>query len=135
MQIIKVPSVFSLKLPDGEWLNLALVRRLQFELQPPVAIITWSNGDFQVYNGDQALAIVEAWEQATAKIDSGHQRTAEREVLEVLRRRGGTILRTDLLTILPDCFPALKTLRGRGAITFRHGEVSVAQVSHCPNRR
>lgn len=127
-QIISVPTVHSLKLPPGEWLNLALIRRLQFELEPPSAIVTWSNGDSQLYNGDQALAIVEAWEEATAKI-SGQFSRSEREVMEVLRRRGGEMYMTELVTILPDCFPALNTLRGRGAITFADGGASSASSS------
>lgn len=61
MQIIKVPSVYSCKLPGGEWLNLALIRRIQIELDPPTALIEWENGDRQVYKGLKAMALAEAW--------------------------------------------------------------------------
>lgn len=118
-QIISIPSIYSLKLPNGEWLNLALVRRLQFESDPPVAIVTWANGDSQVYNDDQALAIAQAWEEAPTKIDRSN--STEREVLEVLRRRGGKMPVADLVSIFPNCLPALNILRRRGAITFRLG--------------
>jgi hypothetical protein len=69
--IIKVPSVFSVKLPGGEWLNLALIRRLQFQDQPPTAHITWENGDTNVYHHEKALAIAEAWSE-TQVIDKSH---------------------------------------------------------------
>jgi hypothetical protein len=64
--IIKVPSVFTCKLPCGEWLNLALVRRVQYDnlTGKPVAIITWDNGDGQYYEGENAIALVTAWEEA-----------------------------------------------------------------------
>lgn len=56
--------MFTLKLPGGEWLNLALIRRLQTELLPNVAVvITWENGDNTVYRGDKARAIIEAWNE------------------------------------------------------------------------
>ena len=124
MQIIKVPSVYSCKLPNGEWLNLALVRRLQFESDPAVAIVTWANGDSQVYNDDQALAIFQAWEEAPTKIDRSNQQHTEREVLEVLRRRGGEMPLADLVSVFPNCLPTLNRL-GRGAITVRHGGASL----------
>lgn len=126
-QIVSIPSIYSLKLPNGEWLNLALVRRLQFESEPPVAILTWSNGDSQLYNGDQALAIVQAWEEASAKVSG--QRTNESEVMEVLRRRGGEMLTSELLEILPECFPrVLNTLRSRGVIAFRDNAVMLRRM-------
>jgi hypothetical protein len=74
MQIIKVTCVFSCKLPNGEWLNLALIRRLQLELDPsPILVLTWENGDSQTYRGDKALAIVEAWEEAQTIDKSGEE--------------------------------------------------------------
>lgn len=64
MQIIQVPSVFSCKLPGGEWLNLALIRRLQLKSDPFAVAVTWANGDSQEYRGDKAAALLEAWEEA-----------------------------------------------------------------------
>jgi hypothetical protein len=61
MHIIKVPAVFTCKLPGGEWLNLALIRRLQTEGDPPAVVITWENGQNQFYYGDKARSIIEAW--------------------------------------------------------------------------
>jgi hypothetical protein len=71
--IIKVPAVFSCKLPSGEWINLALIRRLEYELkiEVPVAKITWDNGDHQIYVAENAIALVTAWEEA-------HKLTQER---------------------------------------------------------
>ena len=71
MQIIKVPSVFSVKLPGGEWLNLALIRRLELKSDPFALVVTWENGDNQEYRGDKALAILEAWEEASFVDKSG----------------------------------------------------------------
>lgn len=71
MHIIKVPSVYSVKLPGGEWLNLALIRRLQFEESPPTAYVTWENGESNVYHHEKALALVEAWSE-TSVIDKSH---------------------------------------------------------------
>lgn len=61
MHIIKVPAVFTCKLPGGEWLNLALIRRLQTEEEPSAVVITWENGQNQIYYGDKAKSIIEAW--------------------------------------------------------------------------
>jgi len=64
MHIIKVPSVFTCKLPGGEWLNLALIRRLQAEYIPTTTVlITWDNSDTSIYRGDKAIAIIEAWSE------------------------------------------------------------------------
>ena len=51
------------KISGSEWLDLTFIRRIQFELDPPVLILTWTNGDSQVYNGDQALAVVKVCEE------------------------------------------------------------------------
>lgn len=53
--------MFSCKLPGGEWLNLALIRRIQVECNPPTALIEWDNGDHHVYKGLKAIALAEAW--------------------------------------------------------------------------
>jgi len=64
MHIIKVPAVFTCKLPGGEWLNLALIRRLQAEYIPTTTVlITWDNSDTSIYRGDKAIAIIEAWSE------------------------------------------------------------------------
>lgn len=64
--IIKVPSVYTVKLPQGEWINLALVRRCQVELDPvPVVVLTWENGQTQVLRGEKAIALLEALEETT----------------------------------------------------------------------
>ena len=62
MPIIKVPAVFGLKLPEGRWLNLALIRELQTDLESSHAtvIVIWVNGDKNAFVGAQALAIIEA---------------------------------------------------------------------------
>lgn len=76
MNIIKVPAVFTLKLPGGEWLNLALIRRLQTEINPPLAVITWDNGKNQSYYGDKAIAIIQAWSEIKG-IDKSEVKTPD----------------------------------------------------------
>lgn len=65
--IIRVPSVFACKIPGGEWINLAEIRRLQLDhdQEVPVLRVTWANGESFVYRGIQASAILAAWETAT----------------------------------------------------------------------
>lgn len=66
MHIIKVPAVFTCKLPGGEWLNLALIRRLQVETDNrgvTTVVVTWDKQASQVYRGAKALALLEAWEE------------------------------------------------------------------------
>lgn len=66
MHIIKVPAVYSLKLPGGEWLNLALIRRLQVETDNrgvTTVVVTWDKQASQVYRGVKALALLEGWQE------------------------------------------------------------------------
>lgn len=56
--------MISLKLPDGEWINLTQIRRLQIEIDntaSPLILVTWANGDHDTYRGCKALAIAEAF--------------------------------------------------------------------------
>jgi hypothetical protein len=70
--IIKVPAVFSCKLPNQKWLNLARVRTLEYEEnERPLVRVTWDNGDRQFYAGEEATALLAAWEEA-------HKLTQER---------------------------------------------------------
>ena len=64
--IIKVPSVYSCKIPSGEWLNLALMRRLQYEVTESLQVVrvTWENGDKNRFTGEDAIALLTAWEEA-----------------------------------------------------------------------
>ncbi len=71
MHIIQVPSVFTCKLPGGEWLNLAQIRSLEIEDNPLTVLVTWSSGGHQVYRGVQAFALIEAWAEAKG-VDKSH---------------------------------------------------------------
>jgi len=53
-------------LPGGERLNLAQIRSLQFEEPPLVVMVIWANGDRSIYRQAQALALLEAWDEATS---------------------------------------------------------------------
>lgn len=70
MQIIQVPSVFLIKIPGGEWLNLALIRTLEFGPSEEVCI-TWACGERQIYSGPKAIAILNAWQEAKCIDASG----------------------------------------------------------------
>ncbi|BBD60613.1 hypothetical protein NIES2109_34120 [Nostoc sp. HK-01] len=65
--IISVPTIFSCKLPSGGWVNLAQIR--QIEIDPPtgVVITTWVNGEKQRFDGENATAILQTWEQAAQR--------------------------------------------------------------------
>ncbi|AFZ32228.1 hypothetical protein Glo7428_3768 [Gloeocapsa sp. PCC 7428] len=49
-----------LALPGGEFINLELVRRIETELDPPVARIIWARDETRVYHAERASAIIEA---------------------------------------------------------------------------
>ncbi|BAY74161.1 hypothetical protein NIES25_51860 [Nostoc linckia NIES-25] len=64
--IVNTPSVFSCKLPTAGWLNLSQVRQIQFEDVPTrTAVLTWQNGDKQTFFGEDAVTLINAWEEAT----------------------------------------------------------------------
>ncbi len=71
MHIIQVPSVFTCKLPGGEWLNLAQIRSIQTEEYPLLIAVIWANGDRSFYRNHQANALLEAWAEAKG-VDKSH---------------------------------------------------------------
>ena len=75
--IIKVPSVYFVKLPHGEWINLASVRSVEVQEEPDSFIpnvnhvivrLTFDTGKSKAYSGVKAAAIQEALTE-TAYID------------------------------------------------------------------
>lgn len=73
--IIKVPSVYFVKLPLGEWINLAQVRTVEVEesndsLVPDILIVRllFDTGKSKAYCGVKAVAIMDALTE-TAYID------------------------------------------------------------------
>ncbi|MBH8564717.1 hypothetical protein I8748_22910 [Nostoc sp. CENA67] len=78
MQIISVNSVFTCKTPNSGWLNLAQVRQLHFvpaaeavtEIgkSKDFVVVTWHNGDKQIFSDEDATAIHQVWVEATALI-------------------------------------------------------------------
>ncbi|MFN6442122.1 MAG: hypothetical protein RMY35_035385 [Nostoc sp. DedSLP01] len=68
--IINTPSVFSCKLPAAGWINLAQIRQIQFEELPTrVAAVTWHNGDKQTFFGEDAVALIQGWEDAVLAVE------------------------------------------------------------------
>lgn len=74
MHIIRVPSVFSCKLPGGEWINFDRVRSMKIVASnlPQIALI-WDNGDVNFYAGQEAFFILEAWNEASSSIDKSYE--------------------------------------------------------------
>lgn len=118
------------KISDNEWLDLALIRRIQFESQPPVAIITWFDGSTQVYNSDQATTIISAWTQLNAPADDDSlnlmtwREKKEREIIQILRRRGGKMSLIDLLEFSDVPYSELVNLQTAGHL-FLEREMAV----------
>lgn len=77
--IIKVPAVYFVKLPQGEWINLSLVRSVEVEedsdslvpINHLVVRLTFDTGKSKAYCGAKALALLEALTE-TAYIDKSH---------------------------------------------------------------
>ncbi|MEH2288317.1 hypothetical protein [Nostoc sp.] len=68
--IINTPVVFSCKLPAAGWINLAQIRQIQFEDLPSrTIVVTWQNGDNQPFFGEDAVALLKAWENAANSIN------------------------------------------------------------------
>lgn len=120
------------KISDNEWLDLALVRRLQFEVEPPIVVITWLDGGTQVYNGNEATVIVNAWVQTNAPADNfldleKWREEKEREIIQILRRRGDTMFLIDLLEISDVPYSALRSLESAGYLFLEREMVVLAR--------
>ncbi|MEH1786390.1 MAG: hypothetical protein V7L23_12585 [Nostoc sp.] len=64
MHIISVPTVFTCKTPTAGWINLAQIRQVIEDEDEKVIVVTWHNGDTQVFYSENALAIVSSFNQA-----------------------------------------------------------------------
>ncbi|MEH2258309.1 hypothetical protein [Nostoc sp.] len=63
--IVNTPSVFTCKLPTAGWINLAQIRQIRFEDLPSrTLVVTWQNGDTQLFFSEDAVALIAAWEEA-----------------------------------------------------------------------
>ncbi len=52
--------MYIVKLPSGEYINLAFVQRVQFDRQAETGLIHWSGGGKDIYRREDAQAIIEA---------------------------------------------------------------------------
>ncbi|WP_009631036.1 hypothetical protein [Synechocystis sp. PCC 7509] len=53
--------MYIVKLPSGEYLNLALIQRVEIDKDPILAVIHWSKNNRSVYNDKKDVeAIIEA---------------------------------------------------------------------------
>ncbi|MCC5641333.1 hypothetical protein LC593_37175, partial [Nostoc sp. CHAB 5844] len=62
--IISVPTIFSCKLPDGGWINLAQIRQLEPDPPTGKVVVTWLNGEKQLFEDENANAILQTWQEA-----------------------------------------------------------------------
>ncbi|MDZ8052960.1 MAG: hypothetical protein RMX68_005800 [Aulosira sp. ZfuVER01] len=62
--IISVKSVFTCKTPSAGWVNLAQIRQVIDDKNEGIIIVTWCDGDTQVFYGENASAIIAALEEA-----------------------------------------------------------------------
>ena len=77
--IIKVKSCYMLKLPQGEWLNLAAITRVNLDNETGIVYVHWEDGRRVRYSGSQAAAILEALNESE-HIDKSH--ITESEVMD-----------------------------------------------------
>ncbi len=52
--------MYIVKLPSGEYINLAFLQRVEVHLDVPIAMIYWSAGGKNLYRNEDAKAIIEA---------------------------------------------------------------------------
>lgn len=63
--------MFNCKLPGGQWINLAFVRRIQIDTGNTAApdrrivLVTWFDGDSNLFYGDEAIALIDAYNHCT----------------------------------------------------------------------
>jgi hypothetical protein len=67
---VRVPSVWMCHTFRHGWLNLAKIRKLQIcsdIKNTPAILITWDNGDDELFKGDDAELILRDWKEAANK--------------------------------------------------------------------
>jgi len=67
--IIKIPSIWSCKISTG-WINLAQCRKIEpccAPNEPIYALVTWNRGELELFVGENAIAIIQAWREAHLK--------------------------------------------------------------------
>lgn len=52
--------MYIVKLPSGEYINLAFVQRVEVDKNPPTALIHWSGGAKDIYRREDAESIFKA---------------------------------------------------------------------------
>jgi hypothetical protein len=68
------------KLPNQGWINLALIRQVEydnFNYDTMIVIVTWSNGEKQVFHSADAKALIDSWNE---QINSSLQRCNHRQL-------------------------------------------------------
>jgi len=80
--IISSPTLFSIKTPNSGWLNLALVRQLESGTinDREFCRVTWHGGQKETFHGDDALAIIYSWQDATKRYYRVHHSQSQRRI-------------------------------------------------------
>lgn len=67
--IINSPQVYICKLPTQGWINLSLIRQIEYDdlNYLMIAVVVWSNGDKQIFRGDDAASLIDAWNKVTKR--------------------------------------------------------------------
>lgn len=58
--------MYIVKLPGGNYINLAFVQRVEVHLDVPIAMIYWSGGSKNLYRNEDALAIIQSMDYIAA---------------------------------------------------------------------
>lgn len=61
-------QMYICKLPNQGYINLTLIRQIQFDdlnYDTMIVIVTWSNGEKQVFHSLDAKALIDFWNEAT----------------------------------------------------------------------
>ena len=48
-------------LSDEEWINLDHIRTFQYEKEPLLVMVTWTDGSHTIYRDDKAAYLLAAW--------------------------------------------------------------------------
>ncbi|WP_427159421.1 hypothetical protein ACQFX9_25880 [Aliinostoc sp. HNIBRCY26] len=74
-----MPTIFSCQLPSGGWINLAQVRQLEPDPPTGKVVVTWLNGEKQLFDGENAKAILQGWQDANQKCRCHDQQNNEND--------------------------------------------------------
>jgi len=81
MQIISVPAVFTCKTPSAGWVNLAQIRQVIDDQEERLIVVSWLNGDTQLFYGENAEAILGSLNESEQRCSDSNHRLKNRRTL------------------------------------------------------